>query len=245
LGGRDDSPDADWVWRLNSRHFSERLLASDGWVTVWESSDDTGYEAEQRVLIRSALATPARARTLVLALQTAPSYMGYRLPDANDSDYQFDVEGFQLTGWIVDPDRYEGMDSKDPLAAGIKYPPYRPSDEFVDLLGLEPDADMREWARADDVALRSTSWGDTSATSADRVTGTQGQRLEIRREALQELLALAGRSMIVEVMIDRTHKNHRQSYSVRSDQDDDESLPPLERSYKIYLFDDSGGCGEL
>ncbi|MFF4467434.1 hypothetical protein ACFY13_49495 [Streptomyces mirabilis] len=245
LGGKDDSPDADWVWRLNSRHFSERILASDGWVTVWESSDDTGYEAEQRVLIRSALVTPERARTLVLALQTAPSYMGYRLPDANDSDYQFDVEGFQLTGWIVDPDRHEGMDSKDPLAAGIKYPPYKPSDEFVDLLGLEADADMREWTRADGAALRSTYWDDTSATSSDRVTGTQGQRLEIRREALQELLALAGRSMIVEVMIDRTHKDHRQSYSVRSDQDDDESLPPLERSYKIYLFDDSGGCGEL
>jgi hypothetical protein len=244
LSGKDHL-DADWVWRLNSRHFSERLFSDDGWVTVWEGSDDAGYEAAQRVLIRSAFVTPARARALVLALQTAPSYMGYRIPDANDSDYQFDVQGFQLTGWIVDPDGHEGMDSKDPLAAGIRYPPYMPSDEVIDLLGLEPDADMREWARAGGIALRSTYWDETSATRSDRVIGTQGQRLEIQRDALQELLDLAGRSLIVEVMIDRTHKDHEQIYSIRSDQDDDESLPPRERSYKIYLFDDSGGCGEL
>ncbi|WP_157430493.1 hypothetical protein [Actinomadura macra] len=244
LIGRDNL-DAGWVWRLNSRHFSERLISDDGWIRVWESSDDAGYEAAQSVLIRSALVTPARARALVLALQTAPSYMGYRIPNADDSDYQFDVPGFQLTGWIVDPDRHDGIDSKDPLAAGIKYPPYMPSDEFIDLFGLQPDADMREWTRGGGIALRSTYWTDTSATSSDRVTGTQGQRLEIQPNALQELLNLTGRSMIIEVMIDRTHKEHEQSYTTRFHQDDDESLPPRERSYKIYLFDESGRCEEL
>ncbi len=241
----EDRLDAGWVWRLNSGHFSERLFSDDGWVRAWESSDESGYEAGQRVLIRSALVTPAKARALVLALQTAPSYMGYRIPDATDSDYQLDVQGFQLAGWVLDPDGHEGIDSKDPLAAGIKYPPYTPSDEVVDLLGLEPDADMREWTRAGGIALRSTCWDDMSATSSDRSTGTQGQRLEIRRDALQGLLDLAGRSLIVEVMIDRTHKAHEQIYTMRSRQDDDESLPPRERSYKIYLFDDSGGCEEL
>ncbi|MFI2780045.1 hypothetical protein [Streptomyces sp. ALB3] len=245
FGGLYDSPKPDWIWQLNSRHFSEHLLASDGWVTVWESSDDTSYEAAQQVLIRSALVNPEKARALALALQTAPSYMAYRIPDADDGDYQFDAQGFQLTGWIVVPDGREGQDNRDPLAAGVRYPPYRPADEFVGLLGLEPDADMREWTRADGAALRSAVWDDTAATSSDRVTGTEGQRLEIRCDALQELLSLTGRSMIVEVMIDRTHKDHSQPFSVRCDQDDDESLPPRERSYKIYLFDDSGGCGEL
>ncbi|MEU9159626.1 hypothetical protein AB0D29_04975 [Streptomyces sp. NPDC048424] len=243
IGG--DRLDVGWVWRLNSGHFSERLLSDDGWVRAWESSDESGHEAAQRVLIRSALVTPAKARALVLALQTAPSYMGYRLPDATDSDYQLDVQGFQLAGWVLDPDGHEGLDRKDPLAAGIKYPPYMPSEEVVDLLGLEPDADMREWNRAGGIALRSTCWDDMSATSSDRSTGTQGQRLEIRRDVLQGLLGLAGRSLIVEVMIDRTHKEHEQSYTMRPHQDDDESLPPREWSYKIYLFDDSGGCEEL
>ncbi|MFJ8957535.1 hypothetical protein ACIRO1_46350 [Streptomyces sp. NPDC102381] len=237
--------DADWVWQLNSKHFNERLLSDDGWATIWESSEDANYEAAQRVVIRSALVTPARARALVLALQTAPSYMGYRLPDANDSHYQFDGQGFQLTGWIVDRDGHEGMDSKDPLAAGVKYPPCSPSDEFMDLLRLEPDADMREWSRAGDTALRSSYWDDTSQSSSDRVTGFQGQRLVIRRDTLQELLSLAGRSMIVEVMIDRTHKDHEKSYTKRYHQDDDESLSSRELSYKIYLFDDSGECSEL
>lgn len=223
IGG--DRLDAGWVWRLNSGHFSERLLSDDGWVRAWESSDESGHEAAQKVLIRSALVTPAKARALVLALQTAPSYMGYRLPDATDSDYQLDVQGFHLAGWVLDPDGHEGLDRKDPLAAGIKYPPYMPSEEVVDLLGLEPDADMREWNLAGGAALRSTCWDDMSATSSDRSTGTQGQRLEIRRDALQGLLGLAGRSLIVEVTIDRTHKEHEQSYTMRPHQDDDESLP--------------------
>ncbi|MFJ5075208.1 hypothetical protein ACIP8Z_11475 [Streptomyces sp. NPDC088553] len=243
--GAYNSPKPDWIWQLNSGHFSERLLASDGWVTVWESSDDTSYEAAQQVLIRSALVTPEKARALAIALQTAPSYMAYRIPDADDSDYQFNAQGFQLTGWIVVPDSREGQDCRDPLAAGVRYPTYRPADEFIGLLGLEPDADMREWTRAGDAAFRSTVWDDTATTGLDRVTGTEGQRLEIRPAALQELLSLAGRSMIVQVMIDRTHKDHSQPHSVRYDQNDDESLPPRERSYKIYLFDDSGGCGEL
>ncbi|WP_406136029.1 hypothetical protein [Streptomyces sp. NBC_01089] len=245
FSGQYDSPDPDWIWQLNSQHFSERLLASDGWVTVWEDSDDTSYQAAQEVLIHSALVTPERARALALALQTAPSYMAYRIPNADDSDYQFDAQGFQLTGWIVVADGCQGQDNRDPLAAGVRYPPYRPAEEIVGLLRLKPDADMREWNRADGVALRSAVWDDTAATSSDRVTGTKGHRLEIRSDALLELLALTGRSMIVEVMIDRTHKDHRQPYSVRYDQDDDESLPPHERSYKIYLFDESGGCSEL
>lgn len=245
LGGQSDTTGADWIWQLNSRHFTDRLLASDGWVRVWESSDDTGYSAGQSVAIHSALVAPEKARSLVLALQTASSYMGYRIPYAGDSEYEFDVEGFQLAGWIVVPDGCSGLDENDPLAAGITYPPYRPAGEYVRLLGLEPDADMREWTRADGVALRGSVWGGTVKASSDRVIGTEGKRLEIRRDVLQELLASSGRSMIVEVMIDRTHKDHQQTYPARYGQDDDESLPPRERSYKIYLFDESGGCREL
>ncbi|MFE7891139.1 hypothetical protein [Streptomyces sp. NPDC057412] len=243
--GQYDTPKPDWIWQLNSQHFSERLLASDGWVTVWESSDDSSYQAAQQVLIHSALVTPEKGRALALALQTAPSYMAYRIPNADDSDFQFDTQGFQLTGWIVTPDGCEGPDNRDPLAAGVRYPPYRLTDEFGGLLGLEADADMREWTRADGTVLRSAVWNDTAETTSEHVTGTKGERLEIRRDALQELLSLTGRSLIVEVMIDRTHTDHSQPYSLRYDQDDDESLPPRERSYKIYLLDESGGCGEL
>nr|WP_127891584.1 hypothetical protein [Streptomyces sp. S10(2018)] len=243
--GQYDSPGPDWVWRLDRQYFSERLLPIEGWVTVWESSDDTCYKATQEVLVRSALVNSTTARSLTLALQTAPSYMGYRLPDAEDSDYQFDVEGFELIGWIVVPAGHEGMDSGDPLAAGVTYPPYRPADDFVELLGVEPDSDMREWTRGGSVALRSAAWSDTATTGAGRATGTKGQRLEIRRDVLQELLASTGRSMIIEVMVDRVHDDVKQPYSMRYDQSDDETLPPRERSYKIYLFDESGGCGEI
>ncbi|MFD7411635.1 hypothetical protein [Kitasatospora purpeofusca] len=243
--GPDHAPDREWVWRLNSQYFSQRLLANSGWITVWERSDDTTDRAAQNVSIRSALANSDNARALVLALQTAPSHWDFCLPDATDEEDQFSTDGFELSGWIVDQYTREGQDGRDPVAAAVGFPPAHPADEFVSMLGLVPDADMRIWVCSDRPALRSTVWSDGTQTGRRVGITQQGQRLEIQREALLALLAGTGRSLIVEVAIDRTHDDHKPSYSSMRDNDDDERLPFLERSFKIYLFDASGGCSEL
>ena len=253
---RDPSPDSafadengsvgpDWIWRLGSRHFAERLLLEEGWVTVWEYSDDMTYEAEQEVRVHSALVAPGRARALVLALQTAPSYMGFRLPHALDDDYQSDVDGFELTGWIATPHQSDGADTRDPLAVAVRYPPAHPSEDIVRMLGIATDADMRTWTRDGRTVLRSRVWDDTSDIGQGRQRGFSGHRLQIRRDFLPELLQATGRSLIVEVMIHRTHDRLKLSHTPAWRHDDDDSLPLLERSFKIYLFDESGGCGEL
>ncbi|GAB7185220.1 hypothetical protein ATKI12_5051 [Kitasatospora sp. Ki12] len=241
--GPDHAPGQEWIWRLNSQHFSQRLISDDGWITVWERSDDATDRAAQNVSVRSALAGSTNARALALALQTAPSYMGFCLPEAEDD--RFSADGFELNGWIVDQYKRDGQDVRDPVAASVGYPPAHPADEFASILGLVPDSDMRIWRRADGPALRSVVWSDRTESGRRASIGQHGERLEIRRDALLELLAATDRSLIVEVMIDRTHDDHKPSYSSIRDDDDDEHLPFPERSFKIYLFDASGGCGEL
>lgn len=253
---RDPSPDSvftdddravepDWIWRLASHNFAELLLVDEPWITVWEYSDDDTYEASQHISIQSALANSGNARALALALQTAPSWMAFRIPHARDTDYQFDEEGYELAGWIIDPDHAEGADRLDPIAADIRYPPPHPTPNILRILDLNSDPDMRIWTRNNLPLMRSRMWDDTTDTGRGGRQGRRGQRLQIDRDLLKELLQATGRSMIVEVSINRTHERLKQTHTRSRSHHDDESLPFLERSFKIYLFDESGGCREL
>lgn len=253
---RDPSPDSvfadedqavgtDWIWQLCSQDFGQRLLVDDGWVTVREFSYDTTYEAQQEVRVYSALATPDRARALVLALQTSPSYGAFRVPDADDDDYQYDVAGFELTGWLVSPYSSDGCDAHDPLAADVRYPPAHPAEDIVRLLDIAPDVDMRGWDRGGSTVIRSKVWDDTVNSGGGRQRGLQGQRLQIQRDILHEMLQLTQKSLIVEVMIQRTHERLKQSYTPAREHNDDETLPYLEQSFKVFLFDGAGRCEEL
>ncbi|MGW3993208.1 hypothetical protein ACWEF6_06940 [Amycolatopsis sp. NPDC004772] len=243
--GEDHSVTPAWIWQLSSRHFAQRLLPNDDWVTVWEHSDDLTYEAKQEVRIHSALVRPDRARSLALALQTAPSWWGFRIPDADDTQYQSDIPGFALTGWIVVPETRAGCDTFDPLAAGVRHPPAHPCEDVAQLLGLTPDADMRDWDRAGTSALQIHVWDDGTALNRRRSPGQEGQRLQIRRQVLHEFLQTSQESLIVEVMINRTHERLKQSHTPAWRHDNDDTLPTLERSFKIYVFDAAGRCEEL
>ncbi len=151
--------------------------------------------------------------------------MAFRIPHARDDDYQYNLDGFELTGWIVDPQPLDGADTHDPFAAAVRYPPTHPSEDIVRMLGVTPDADMRAWARGGRPVLRSRVWNDTSDAGQGRLRGRRGQRLQIRRDLLQELLHATGRSLIVEVMIDRTHQRLKQSHTPVWRHHDDDSLP--------------------
>ena len=169
--------------------------------------------------------------------------MAYRVPSAEDRDYQFQTTGFELNGWIVDPDWHRtAADDLDPLAASILTSPCRPTEQFADMLGITADEDQRTWYRADEPVLRSRMWNDTAKSGRGHSDGLSGESLEIRRDALEDLLAASGRSMIIEVMVNRRNEPNRAAYG---EEDDDESFTHLENSFKVYLFDESGGCGEL
>ena len=244
LTAKHDLPGRDWVSSVPDAHFAQQLLGEDDWVTVWEYSRHSDYRAAETVQIRSALASPDTARALLIALQTAPSAWSLPLPVADDHDGRIGRGRFELTGWIEVDHGHDGQDRHDPLAADVSYPPPRPSERISSLLSLATDRDMRTWSRNGQIVLRSTVWDDTHKSS-HRETGQNGDRLEMRREALTGMLAATGCNLIVQVWVDRTVEEHGTSYSSRGSEGDDDSQPRRGPSFKAYLFDAAGGCSEL
>ena len=95
---------------------------------------------------------------------------------------------------------------------------------------------MREWRSGDTAVMRSTLWDDSDDRGEHSRGGPSGTRLEIRRDALGELLRLTGSHLILTVMIDRSYRRRRHS----RDGDDDERFPYLEKSYKVFTIGADG-----
>jgi hypothetical protein len=239
------SPGPEWVGELNAADLTGRLLAHGGWITVWEDSYDTTHDATQRVYVRSVLVDPGKARALVLALQTAPANAIFRLSGEDDSEQAGSHSAFELTRWVEIGDGRDGADRHDPLASGVQYPPAVPGDAVVALLGLTPDADMREWKRAEETLGRTTVWNDTHRDRWSRDLGYHGERLEIRRDALTEMLTAAGRCLIVEVLMERNCDDQTTSTPTGDGEGDDDTSSRSAESRKVYLFDAAGGCSVL
>jgi hypothetical protein len=136
-------------------------------------------------------------------------------------------------GWIIVPSASTGLDAHDPFAAHVSFPAPHPSGEVAGLLGLTADPDLREWRRGSLLAMRLASW-DGRVDSGRTTTGPHGERLEIRREILGEVLRLTGMHLILTaLMIDRSLDRRWRT----QDGGNDERFPYREKSYKVFLFD--------
>jgi hypothetical protein len=229
--GRDE-----WELSLTTDSFESCLLAEADWVTVWEDSTERYYDQSQDTRVCSALVDAAHSRALAAALQTAGSYDDFRLPDTGDGDFTVDESGYRLSGWVTTRYPREGIDTYDPLAARIAFPPPRPSHKVTTLLGLSSDQDMREWRSGDAPVVRSTLWDDSDDRGEHSPGGPRGTRLEISRDTLGEFLHLTGSHLILTVMIDRSYLRRRRT----QDGDDSERFPYLEKSYKVFTIGADG-----
>lgn len=229
--GQDDH----WEFSLLGDDFETCLASENEWLTVWEDSAEQLYDRSQDVRIQSALVDPLHSRALAAALQTSQSYHAFRLPSSDDGEYAYNEFGYRLSAWITLPYTPNGLDAHDPFAAHITFPPPQPSRDAFALLGLSPDADMREWHQGHTVVMRSTVWDDEEDTG-QTTRGPKGNRLEARRDTLGELLRLNDSHLILTVMINRSldRRWHPQ------DGHDDERFSYPEKSYKVFVF---GGDG--
>jgi hypothetical protein len=229
--------DEDWELSLTSQSLDTCLSGESNWLTVWEYSAERMYSRNQQIQIQSALVDPDHGRALAAALQSAPSYHDFALPTSDSDDHVINQGGYRLSGWVFQPYRDTGLDTHDPFAAHIAFPPAQPSRTIIDLLGLSTDADLREWTRGDTVVMRSTSWDDEDGSSREP-HGPEGNRLEIRRDVLGEMLRLSGSHLILTVMIHRSADRTRRQQS----KENDERFPFDEKSYKVFLF--TGGTSD-
>ena len=233
----------DWRWQVKASDFAEKLGSGRaGFVTLWQYASEAVERAEQTVTVRSALLSRERARALLVALQTANSSMDFRIPSAGDDLEQKAGEN-QLLGWVDDEEQREGIDTRDPLAGGVRFPPPQPSIDICTLLGLQPDEDRRVWTMGggDVVGLLSTTWNELVDRGHGREVGSAGHRLEVKHDLLTELLVRMAMSLVVEVTIDRDQYD----YSGKGAKYDVASNWYIDRSYKIFIADEHGAWYEL
>lgn len=202
------------------------------------------YSHSETVSVHSALVAPGAAAALLRALQTAPDSHAYRIPDSTDEDFVSSVPGFELTGWI-DPSGYAyGRDQQDPHAAGVEFPPTRPSATLPGMESLVGDADLRLWLDGQKIAVSSTVWDEY----ADRrqSTGTDGNSLTIDRSWLAKLLDRLNRWLIVEVEIKRSvERSGSRRFGAHVDDDDDDRLTFPQPYTKYFLIDTAGATHEF
>lgn len=230
----------NWVSQIESGRFKEELLPSPEKVVVSGFRSANHYSRNERVSVNSALVTPNTAPALLRALQTSPDKHAYRIPDTGDDTYSSTVPGFELAGWIDDHGVDSGIDSQDPHARSIVFPPVRPSTSFAPINLLVPDADLRLWYDANRIVATSTVWDDH--TDKRQTTGCTGHSIVFDRSWLAGMLRELDRWLIVEVEIERRAKETSRRRSENSE--DDETLGRPSPQTKYFLIDTAGETHE-
>lgn len=210
LGHRLPDTQAGWQWEVGWRDLVAAFLQGTGWVTVSQSARWDSYHSSERIVVDSALVDAKTAPALVRALQTAPSFFNHRLPDTDDEDYTFDVGDFRLSGWLDGPSSSRGIDSRDPFAREISYPTARPSPWIVERFGLGPRDSGLNWSDSEQsIVARSEAWAWKEGERDPH--GPDGSRLLISTEFVDRLVRETGKTLILEVRIDRNDESTRSS----------------------------------
>ena len=234
--------DSDWMYEITSDMFTTELFPALGHITVWGSRRVQDYTRSETVRVTSALVTPATAPALLHALQTAPNWYAYRIPDATDRDYSSTVPGFELTGWIDSHSYAEGADGQDPFAAGVNFPPTGPAVFLEGLDTLVADADLRTWRENDDAVMFSRVWNELNGTRP--APGSSGETLVGDQAWLATLLSRLDRWLIVEVQIERSLESSR-SRQLADVEDNEDKLRNLELYTRYFLLDATGATYDV
>ncbi len=240
-GTTSRGPGDEWVFQISSEMFYRELHPDPDWFNVSSSRSVQDFGRDESVHVNSALVPPGTAHALLRALQTAPDWQAYRIPDTNDYEYSSAIAGFELTGWIEPHGYSEGLDAKDPNGVGVSYPPERPSTTMPGLDDLTPDNDMRLWRDQDGrVTFISRVWDESDGGTNSQASS--GYELLTERASLGARLRRLDRWLIVEVGI-RRHVSPSRTYD--TPRGDDERLGYLQPSTKYFLTDFAGEVHDL
>ena len=149
-----------------------------------------------RVSIESALVSPETAPALVRAFSLAKNPYDYAMPNCGE-DSEIDDPTYTLKGWLAlftpDPE----ADRLDPWANDMGPWTLHPSRDLVDRLGLRREKDRQRWQHSDaTVAYETTMWTDREG---ERSNWSDGQRATASRAMIEELCAVTGLALLVEV----------------------------------------------
>lgn len=211
----------EWPTSVQRDHFKKHLHLPNGQTIVCGTWAVRCGRRIEEVRVSSALVAPERATALVHALQCARSPFEHHLPRAGD-DSEIDHSPFRLRGWIVDPHIEKGLDQYDPWAGSIEFPPYAPTADLVQMLGLEADAELRNWRQpvsghAEETISCSVwgTWEDPNQDDYYEGRRDGGRVLSASPTLLRRLCAETSMQLIFDVRVERNLARSR--YGSESD----------------------------
>ncbi|QNE36854.1 hypothetical protein [Leifsonia shinshuensis] len=200
--------DPTWRWSVKRTDFLA-FVQQGGQATVNLYSRVAGYSASERVRVNTALAAEDRSLALIRSLQVDRAPSDFRLPDAGE-DFEIDVPGYELRGWIDYSPHDLRLDRSDPFAKGLSFPPVSPAEWVSHDAGLDFRAESNSWADPQAFEVYDLqSWQHADDPRHDR--GEEGHLLSVQKSWLDAFLSKRRLDLVVEVSIDRNQRSAYQS----------------------------------
>jgi hypothetical protein len=231
----------DWLWEVNADDFYDCLCnhcPSSGFICVDGNWIDYSGSAIEEIDISSALVNSNSASALASAMRTNDDPWTFGFLDHSPHDMDFTKPTFQLMTWLQPPGESSGqLDTFDPYAKSIHFPPCKVAPKFAAMLKLTADIEFRYWKQPEHStpSLITEIWSTKEQPqSREREESFRfGSRICASVNLLKELCSKAGKSLILSVHI-RRHKQDRYRAS------DEESLGYIQPSHKIFIFSANG-----
>ncbi|WKZ40509.1 MAG: ABC transporter ATP-binding protein [Anaerolineales bacterium] len=224
----------------------EEVLAEIGIGTldnlvVIESQHDTfSHYFTNSLELRTALVSPETSEALMRALQTAEAW-SYNFPKSGN-DFEINQPPYRLLGWLDYGKSESRIDDDDPLRYGVKSIQVLPSKMLAKILNLQfIHENSIRWidSKHGTTALIYEAWGDTRGDEPENrliyssSPRSDGWRLQITKESLDEVLNTTQMDLIVEIQITRKNYSYGQS---RYEKDKEKTV----KSKKIVLIKKDG-----
>ncbi|WP_108126722.1 AVAST type 3 anti-phage nuclease/ATPase Avs3a [Saccharospirillum mangrovi] len=236
---KEDIESEDWRWQLTRSDFDKLLIPQDNTINLWGHWNRMSGRRNESININSALVSSNRSTALLSALQSVVNPHHYRIPDACDS--QIDFNGFQLKGWVIDQPQSSKLDEFDPWAGAVSYPPPAPAEFVIQCMKLKSDTENRHWfvENEDTCSLCSHTWGNFRDRDNDDSNLESGTRLQSSLQFVFNLLHRLEMDLIVKVEIER----RRRSSHWENNYDDETRFTPA--SARLFLIKKDGSIKTL
>lgn len=225
-----------WEWGINADDFIEMLRRSGPLPNSlcvsghWAECDNSH---EEMVHLASALVNPADAISVATSLRTSDEIYWSALPRLGDDESASSHTA--LKGWINKSQYLDRrLDSFDPYAREIRYPPREIAQNYLALLRLRPDSERRKWhlPNAREPSVVSEVWSDKCADERDKPYRF-GERIHASLDVLKTLCVKTRMDLIFEVLIER--RLDRRYSAARTDR-----MDPVPPSRKIFILSADG-----
>lgn len=227
----------EWTEEISDDYFLETLLLNDeqdDWLNVYGSWENGLDSYREKVFIASSMVSSEASQALLNALSSCENPHDYKLPEYQEERMEFEIDPFQLKGWVVNDDSENGIDKFDKLSGQIYYPVYRVGESITEKLNLLADEQHRNWYMdgRKESCLTCQDWSHEIANYSE-TEQLRGMKLIASLEILKKLCVAEGCELVIEVQIKRRIVESR--YSKHSSEK--AYVPP---KHKIYIFSQKG-----